>query len=135
MRGKPTLAEGDANALINRAQEGDKGALAKALSALNADPSPWDAVGDLGRNASIAGSVWQPPVRMGIVEEAVLRKLDTMRAEFSCPDQSPLERLPIDRVLALWLQLSWAETIHAVHLRPEKRARGGWSWATTSTDA
>jgi hypothetical protein len=52
---------------------------------------------------------------------AMTRKLELLRAELSVPDQTPLERLLVERVVACWLQVQDADVRYAQgkNLTPE----------------
>lgn len=48
-------------------------------------------------------------------QEALIRKLDLLRAELAGPTPTPLERLLAERVAACWLQLHLADSLLAQH--------------------
>lgn len=100
--------------LINRANEGDRAALAEVREMLEASPTPAIAVlgGDLAERAktTLVGRIAekQPAFR-----EALLAKLKVLRAELAGPNSSPIERLLVERVVACWLQLAHADALAA----------------------
>ena len=48
-----------------------------------------------------------------VFREALIRKLDLMRADLAGPVPAPLDRLLVDRVVACWLQLHYADMLLA----------------------
>ncbi len=51
-----------------------------------------------------------------VLRESIRRELDNMRRELAGVSPTPLESLLVDRVVACWLQLRYAETIYAQNL-------------------
>jgi hypothetical protein len=48
-----------------------------------------------------------------VAREALTRKLELLRAELNGPASTPLERLLVERVVACWLQLHYADIVLA----------------------
>ncbi len=93
---------------MQRARQGDEKALPVVRQLLQ-NPQ---AVERLGGN--LASQAEHALIRAATGEnlsfrEAVLRKLELLRAELAGPDPTPLERLLVERVAACWLQLQYAD--------------------------
>jgi hypothetical protein len=107
----PTSSE-DLREFLDRAEAGDESTV-PALRKILENPAAVDALGgDLARQAEHslirAAAGTNLPFR-----EAVLRKLELMRAELAGPDPTPLERLLAERVVACWLQVQDADVRYA----------------------
>jgi hypothetical protein len=97
----------EVNALVRKAEKGDKAALAEVRGWL-ANPGIADAL--CGNPASEAlrvllGKYTSNPV----IREATERKLDQLRSDLLGPSPTPLERLLVERVVATWLYLHHVE--------------------------
>lgn len=98
----------DVAALIKQAGRGDGRALAALRERLASRPQVWHTIGDVGahaRGAWLKLSAGENPV----VAEGVERRLAALREELLGERPSPLERLPVERIVVCWLQLSYAE--------------------------
>jgi hypothetical protein len=112
---KSRLAE--LRALSDRAEAGDKGAR-KELRRMVRSSSP-EVIGrasDLGRKM---GQTLAHTAAGGdpLTEEALLAKLDLMRAEIAGEDPTPLEVLLTERVVSLWMLTSLLEALIATQYR------------------
>jgi hypothetical protein len=58
-----------------------------------------------------------------IVREAIQGQLDKLRRDLRGPEPTPLERLLVDRVVAGWMALNYAEAKY------HERLKGGLNWA------
>jgi hypothetical protein len=98
--------------LVQRAQQGDEGALAELRQVLDAHPEFWQRYGDLALQAQTA---WLQLISGPnlLLREALQRKLDQLKAELGGTDPSPLERLLVERATATWLQLQYADSSYA----------------------
>src|SRR5262249_40546452 len=97
--------------LVERAKKGDATAL-PALRVLLLDPGIVDKLnGDLARVAqqSLVNAAAGNDLAF---REAVLRKLEMLRAELAGPDPTPIERLLVERVVACWLQVHHADVLY-----------------------
>ena len=94
--------------ILQRARKGDESVL-PAVREMLKDAGAVDRLGgDLSRMAE------QALIRAATGEnlsfrEALILKLDLLRAELAGPAPAPLERLLVDRVVACWLQLHLAD--------------------------
>jgi hypothetical protein len=97
--------------LVARAQQGDHSVLPELRQALDGDASLWGRVGDLAVQAE---AIWLNLVagKDLFLRETVERKMKELRAELAGPGPSPLERLLVDRVVACWLQVNYADCIY-----------------------
>jgi len=99
-------------ALLRRAREGDRTALPALRKVLDAKPSVWRAVGDLGNLAEqamldlIAGEDL-------LVRESVKRTLAQMRQDLCGQKASPLEVLIARRAAVAWLHVSYLDVLLA----------------------
>ena len=98
--------------LTGRAQKGDKAAL-PALRALLQDPATVDALGgDLARQAQLS-LINKFSGKNLLLQEALPRKLELLRAELGGPSPTPLERLLVERIVSCWLHLHHLEIVFA----------------------
>jgi hypothetical protein len=111
---KDTL--GELRILSERAEDGDKSARKELRKALRESaPEVISRASDIGRRGqgalikTIAGN--EP-----LTEEALVARLDLMRAEVAGPDPSPLEVLLAERISSLWLLIEALEMLVSVQL-------------------
>src|SRR5262245_47520359 len=111
--------------LLKRAQKGDASTL-PVLRKMLQDPHRVDLFGgDLARQAehslieAIAGDNL-------LFKEALLRKLELLRAELAGPNPTPVERLLVERVVACWLQVQDADVRYAQGQRDCTLAQGDY---------
>jgi hypothetical protein len=112
---KSRLAE--LRALSDRAEAGDKGARKELRRMVRS--SSEEVIGrasDLGRKI---GQTLAHTAAGGdpLTEEALLAKLDLMRAEIAGEDPTPLEVLLTERVVSLWMLTSLLEALIATQYR------------------
>ncbi len=100
-------------ALIDRAQQGDEGALPLLRQVLDEAPRVAQII-DLARNVerSIIEEMSGNDV---FTQEAIPRNLKAMRREIAGEHPSPLERLLAERITVCWLELQYSQTIYAQH--------------------
>jgi hypothetical protein len=91
--------------LIERARAGDASTLPQ-LRQLLASPA---AVDRWGGNLADLAFVQAAAGKNLLAREALLRKLELLRAELAGPSPTALERLLVERVVACWLQLQDAD--------------------------
>jgi hypothetical protein len=101
-------------ALIDRAQDGDEGALPILRKVLDEAPEIARIV-DLARNVerSIIEKMSGDDV---FTQEAIPRNLKAMRKQIAGKDPSPLERLLSERITVCWLELQYFQAIYAQHM-------------------
>jgi hypothetical protein len=108
----------DVRHLLDRARKGDQSTLPYLRKVLE-DPNLIDFLGgNLARQAelSFVGNAAGGDLAF---REALLRKLELMRAELSGPNPTPVERLLVERVVACWLQVQDAD-IRCAHAQKER---------------
>ena len=93
--------------LLQRARQGDQDVLPELRAWLDRS-SVWRQFGDLGKQARDA---WLRLIAGDdlVLRESILRKLDDMKRELAPSQPTATERLLIDRIIANWLQLHYAE--------------------------
>jgi hypothetical protein len=101
--------------VITLARQGDKKTLPVAREMLNRLPSIWE---QLGNTALQAERIWIQVIagKDPLVQEGIQRKLSSMRTELLGAESTPIERLLVDRVIACWLQLHYADAIYGQHI-------------------
>lgn len=103
--------------LIRRAEGGDAAALAEVRNLAHTTlPDLWEAYGNIAQNAertlvSVAAG------ENALTKEAITAKLESLRAELSGPNPTPLERLLVERVVLCWLQVNYEDAIDANGLK------------------
>lgn len=103
--------------LVRQAEAGDAAAL-NELRAL-ADTrlaGLWEDYGNLARSAE-RSLVNVAAGENALTREAIMRKLETLRAELLGAAPSPLERLLVERVVLCWLQSHYEDAIDAIGLK------------------
>jgi len=112
-KGKALATRADTiNRLLPQANTGDPRALAALRAALDADPTAWRDLGDLGRLGRIS-LIDKMGGKNTVISHAIARRVGELRDELGGPAPPPLERLLIDRILSNWLHLHHAEMIYA----------------------
>jgi hypothetical protein len=102
----------DLQALIDRAQKGDKTTLPALRAALKI-PAVVDMLGgDLARHAQRT-LIDKFSGKNLVFQESLRRKLEILRDELSGASPTPLERLLIEQVVACWLHLHHLEVVYA----------------------
>jgi hypothetical protein len=98
--------------LVQRAEQGDETALPELRAALDANPWVWERYGDLAQQSQAA---WLQLIAGPnlLLRESVERKAEQLRAELAGPEPSPLEKLLVERVVACWLQVQYADASYA----------------------
>jgi hypothetical protein len=99
--------------LIDRAQDGDEGALPLLRQVLDEVPRVARFI-DLARNleGSLIKNVSGDDM---FAQEAIPRNLKAMKREIAGENPSPLERLLVERITVCWLELQYFQTIYAQH--------------------
>ena len=103
--------------LVKRAEQGDESALPELRVALDANPWIWERYGDLAQQSQAA---WLQLIAGPnlLLRESVERKAAQLRAELAGPGPSPLEKLLVERVIACWLQVQYADAAYAQQTSP-----------------
>ena len=103
--------------LVKRAEQGDESALPELRAALDTNPWIWQRYGDLAQQVQAA---WLQLIAGPnlLLRESVERKAEQLRSELAGPGPSPLERLLVERVIACWLQVQYADAAYAQQTSP-----------------
>ncbi len=93
--------------LLQRARQGDEDVLPELRAWLDRS-AVWRQFGDLGRQARDA---WLRLIAGNdlVLRESLLKKLSDLQKELISGEATPIERLLVDRILANWLRLHFAE--------------------------
>jgi len=104
--------------LVDRAQQCDRSVLPQLRENLDNKPRLWQEYGDLAHQAQL---LWlsQLAGKDVFLEESVRRKLDELRAQLAGTEPSPLEKLLVERILACWLQVHYADCLYVQARGPE----------------
>lgn len=94
--------------LLERARSGDEQVVPELRNWLESRPDLWHFYGDLGRHAR-QGWLGLVAGKDLAIRESVDRVMLELERELAGPNPSRIERLLIDRVLANWLRLHFAE--------------------------
>ena len=105
------------NALLRRADAGDAEAHRQLVAAYDAVPRLWDLTSGLYANAERAWLDLVCPPGALFARTATEREVEKLRRELAGPEPSPLERLLVDRIVACWLQATYADTKYAHRLK------------------
>jgi len=100
------------NRLMEAAKAGDKRVIQRLRELLETQPGAWEELGDLAGHAE-AAQLQLIAGDNGLLKEAVRAKLAVLRAELEGPECPPLERLLVQRILACWLQVTYADAKYA----------------------
>jgi hypothetical protein len=103
--------------LVKRAEQGDESSLPTLRAALDTNPWIWERYGDLAQQSQAA---WLQLIAGPnlLLRESVERKAEQLRSELAGPGPSPLERLLVERVIACWLQVQYADAAYAQQTSP-----------------
>jgi hypothetical protein len=112
-------------ALSEKAENGDKSARKELRKALReSSPQVICRASDIGRRGQWA-LIKTVAANDPLTEEALVARLDLMRAEVAGPDPTPLEVLLAERICSLWLLIEVLEMLVSVQLLadlpPEQR--------------
>ena len=119
--------------LVRKAEGGDKNAVATLREEFNRVPAMWDVYRDLARNAETA-LLNLAAGKNTLAREAWERKAAALRDELAGPDPTPLERILVERAVACWLQVSYADAMAAQNLEGGTLARSDF-WRRTQDSA
>jgi len=98
-------------ALSERVAAGDKSARKELRKALRASaPEVICQASDIGRRGQRA-LITTVAAKDPLTEEALLARLDLMRAQVAGPDPSPLEILLVERICSLWILIEALEML------------------------
>jgi hypothetical protein len=117
----------DLTSLVRRAQEGDATALAKVRERFNAAPEVWQQVGNLATHAQQAWIDLQSG-KNPVIKEGVERTLASLRTDLLGDAPTPLERLLVERIMACWLQIQYADRRAAAFEQQGGSFRHGDYW-------
>lgn len=99
-----TVMPPDVRQLLDRAQRGDQEVLPLLRQFLDDSPQVWRRVGDLAQHARL-NLLRELAANDLLVQESVTRQLDALKAELAEPEDSPIHRLLVERVVLGWLEV------------------------------
>ena len=94
--------------VLNRAEKGDKEALAKVRECFAASPNLLRQFGDL-IGISQGNLIEHTASGNELMKEALTRRLEDVKRGLTLPNQSPLETLLVDRVALSWLWMGFTD--------------------------
>jgi len=100
----------DFKALVKRADRGDASPLSAVREHCNNCPELWERVGNVA--ASVERHILSIGFKGNVREEAISRRLKTLREGLAGPSPTPLERLLVERVVVCWLHVNYADGIY-----------------------
>lgn len=116
---KSEKATDDLGTLVQRAEAGDEKAMTRLRSLY--EPDAWqrvyESIGDLAKTAETS-LIRAAAGENLVIREAIHCRMQSMRSELS--DSSPpslLETLLIERIVACWLHLNYAEVLYAQNMQ------------------
>lgn len=104
-------------ALVKRADQGDREALQQIRRYYELFPELWEQAGNLARQVEDS---WVRTIlgeKQVVAVEATQRKLKALRQELEGSAPTPLERLLVDRIIACWLQVQYADATYAQRMK------------------
>src|SRR4051794_35160217 len=98
----------DLKALLVRSAAGDRSVLPQLRAVFDERPGLWQRLGNLAAHveAGWIGLIAGPNLAM---TESLQRTVEAMKRELAGPAPSPLEKLLVDRIVAVWLQAHQAD--------------------------
>ena len=107
---------GELRTLSERVEDGDKSARKELRKALRESaPEVISQASDIGRRGQ-GMLIKTVTANDPLTEEALVARLDLLRAEVAGPDPSPLEILLAERICSLWLLIEALEMLVSVQL-------------------
>jgi hypothetical protein len=100
----------DLRQLVARANEGDPQSLQRLREVLDANPAIWQRVGDLAAHARLTLARLIADGDQ-LLFESIQRKAADLETELLVACPTPLEQLGVQRVVACWLQLQYADAM------------------------
>jgi len=108
----------DVQTVLDAARCGATEAPPELKRILDANPVIWQ---ELPRVESIVEAAWLDRIAKTnlLLRDSLSRKLDALREEMAGPSPSPLESMAVERVLATWLQVEFAD-LYASFVEPSE---------------
>ena len=94
--------------IVRMANAGDANALARLRKILNDYPSIWQQCADLASRVE-ESLISLISAKNGLLRESLQRKVRQMKVDLQGDSASPLETGVVERIVASWLQLQYAE--------------------------
>ena len=104
-------------ALVDRAVLGDTTVLPELRRVLKAHPEMWQKLGDVADRARDSWLTLAAGKNL-VFQDSMRLKAHELRAEIAGEKPSPLERLLVERVVATWLQVNYADAAYAQANKP-----------------
>ncbi len=101
--------------LLEYAGKGDRGAISELRKLFNAKPFLWEQVGNMAFQAE-RSLVNLATGDNAVLKQATHKKLNAMKEELAGSAPTPLEQLLVERVVATWLQVHYADAIYAQNI-------------------
>lgn len=111
--------------LFTCAGNGDSSASSELRELFDAKPTRWETVG----NMAIQAECSLVKVASGdneVLEEAIYKKLNNMKKDLAGSAPTPLERLLVERVVACWFQVHYADITYTQHMNKLSLEQGNY---------
>ncbi len=102
--------------LLTCAGNGDSSASSELRELFDAKPTRWETVGNMALQAECS-LVQVASGDNEVLEEAIYKKLNNMKKDLAGSAPTPLERLLVERVVACWLQVYYADAIYMQNMK------------------
>jgi len=109
--------------LVRRAEAGDAEALAQMEQILDLHPAVWQQAADLAARVESA-LIRLIASKSKLLAKSLERKVRQMKAELAGDSSSPLEKGVVERIVACWLQVQFAEVASVEHA--DDREANSW---------
>jgi len=111
--------------LLEYAGKGDRAAISELRELFNAKPSLWEIVGNLATQAECT-LVKVASADNTLAKEAMYKKLKAMKEELAGSAPTPLEQLLVERVVACWFQVHYADVIYTQNMKGISLEQGNY---------
>ena len=109
------LNRDDLKALVKRADKGDVLALSAVREYCEAHPELWEKLGNV---AAISQQLLVSTCFPDSLDRAAIgKKLEALRKDLAGLSPTPIEQLLVERIVACWLQVNYADGIYVIAMK------------------